>query len=67
MRVKNRVHPDVRAADVTAETDRLIGLGASVFRAPCRPHRPGRPRGQRVLPVRGRSGRRVDRVSPAPR
>ncbi|MFJ3307030.1 VOC family protein [Streptomyces sp. NPDC086549] len=30
-RVKNRVHLDVRAADVAAETDRLSGLGASVL------------------------------------
>ncbi|MCT9083286.1 VOC family protein [Streptomyces fulvoviolaceus] len=28
--VKNRVHPDLRAADVAAETQRLTGLGATV-------------------------------------
>ena len=26
--VKNRVHPDFHAADLTAEVDRLVGIGA---------------------------------------
>jgi hypothetical protein len=29
--VKNRVHLDLRAADVATETDRLVGLGARVL------------------------------------
>jgi hypothetical protein len=29
--VKNRVHLDLRAADVEAEADRLVGLGARVL------------------------------------
>ena len=37
--VKNRMHFDIEVADIHAEADRLVGLGATkVSEAPCREH-----------------------------